>query len=98
MPPPPDDLIPYDTMVDIMVDLRLMDAILLQEQKKGSSLLNEQKFYLFRSIEQKYGITRDRFDRSFAWYQNDLELLDKMFADAITRLVKMKEETVLEKE
>lgn len=89
---PPSDLISYDTMVDIMVDFRLMDAALVYEQRSGSPKLSDIKYYLHNSILQKYQITREQFTSSFDYYQQDLNVMDKMFADAITKLSKMKSE------
>ncbi len=94
--PPPDDLIPHDEMINIIVDLRLMDAILSTKQKTKAKDSENTKYYLHNSILEKYGITRDRFERSYAYYQQDLKILDDIYAEAITRLSKMKSE--LEKE
>lgn len=94
--PPPDDLIPRDEMINIVVDLRLMDAVLSTKQKAKAKDAENTKYYLHNSILEKYGITRDRFERSHAYYQQDLKILDDIYAEAITRLSKMKSE--LEKE
>jgi len=90
---PPSDLIPYDTMVDILVDLRLMDAELVMEQRNSSAKLNDLKYYLHNSILTKYHITREQFKASFDYYESDLGVMDRMFADAITKLSKLKSET-----
>ncbi len=87
---PPADLIPRDTMVSIFVDLRLMDAVLNYEQRQGSRELHEMKYQFHNSILEKYGITREQFEQSFDYYENDMEELDGIYADAITRLSKMK--------
>ena len=87
---PPADLIPRDTMVSIFVDLRLMDAVLNYEQRQGNRKLHELKYQLHNSIMDKYGISREQFERSFDYYENDMEVLDGIYADAITRLSKLK--------
>jgi hypothetical protein len=89
---PPADLIAYDTMINVMIDLRLMDAALVQEQKEGNAKVNDLKYYLHNSILEKYHISREQFKSSFEYYQNDLKVIDKMFAEAITRLTKMESE------
>ncbi len=89
-PEAPADLIPRDTMVSIFVDLRLMDAVINYEQRQGTRQVNYIKYYLHNSILDKYGITREQFEESFTYYQTDLEVIDQIYADAITRLSKVK--------
>lgn len=86
----PPDLIPRDTLVNIFVDLRLMDAVVNFEQKRGNRDVNDINYYLHNSILEKYGITREQFERSFSYYQTDLDVLDGIYADAITQLSKLK--------
>lgn len=86
----PDDLIPRDTMVSIFVDLRLLDAVVNFEQRKGSKKINEINYYLHNSILEKYRITREQFESSFTFYQSDLEVIDGIYADAITQLTLLK--------
>jgi hypothetical protein len=86
----PADLIPRDTMVSIFVDLRLMDAVINYEQRQGNRQINDIKYYLHNSVLDKYGITREQFEQSFTYYQADLEVIDNIYADAITRLSKVK--------
>ena len=89
-PEAPADLIPRDTMVSIFVDLRLMDAVINYEQRQGNRKINDIKYYLHNSILDKYGINREQFEQSFTYYQTDLEVIDQIYADAITRLSKVK--------
>jgi len=91
-PNEPDDLIPRDTMVNIIADLRLMDGILVTKQRKGEHTFGDLKYYLNNSIMNKYNITRQQFDSSFYYYERDLKVLDGIFADAITKLSLMKSE------
>jgi len=89
-PEVPDDLITRDTMVNIFIDLRLLDAVVNHEQKKGNREMNEINYYLHNSILSKYQITREQFERSYSYYQADLKVIDKIYADAITQLSKLK--------
>jgi hypothetical protein len=94
----PENLIQRDSMVNIIVDLRLMDAILVLKQRKGERDVNDLKYYLNNAILLKYNITRPQFDSSFAYYQNDLKVIDEIYADAITKLTLMKAESEPEPE
>ena len=86
----PEDLIQRDTMVAIFVDLRLLDAIANHEQRKGFRKVNELNYHMHNSIMEKYRITREQFKRSYAYYQDDLKIIDEIYADAITELSKLK--------
>ena len=92
---PPPDLIPKDQMVDIFADLKLFDAIIAAKQKKKDKNfeIDSVKYYLHNSILEKHNITRERFERSFEYYQSDMDMLDEIYEDAITRLSKLKSET-----
>jgi len=88
----PTNLIPRDTMVNIIVDLRIMDAMIVIKQRKGEHGNDNLKYYLNNSIMEKYNITRPQFDSSFYYYETDLKVLDGIYADAITKLSLMKGE------
>lgn len=94
---PPQNLIQRDTMVNIIVDLRLFEATLSTQQKKGLKSFADYKLYLHNSIMEKYHITREQFDESFDYYQYDLKTLDGIYADAITKLSKIKSQLEMEK-
>lgn len=90
----PADLIPKEQMVDIVVDLRLMDAVLTSKQRKKEQDMHFTQYYLHNSIMEKYGITRDQFERSFQYYQQNMKLLDEIYEEAITKLTKLKTEEI----
>ena len=89
---PPENLIQRDQMVDIVVDLVILDAILVKKQKKKSKDLDFTKYYLHNSIMEKYNITREGFEESFNYYAHNLDVMDEIYAEAITKLSKMKGE------
>jgi len=89
---PPDNLIPRNEMVDLIVDMKIYDAIVKAKQKKTPSEVDFAKYYIHNSILEKYDITRERFESSLAYYHQDLEVMDDIYADVITKLSKMKSE------
>lgn len=89
---PPENLIPQDQMVDIVVDLLIIDAILVKKQKKKSKDLDFSKYYLHNSIMEKYNITREGFEESFNYYAHNLKVMDEIYAEAITKFSKMQGE------
>ena len=79
-------------MVDIIVDMHIFDAVMASEQKKVGKKVQNQKYYLYNSIMEKHNITRERFEKSFKYYQHDFEVMDDIYADVITKLSIMKSE------
>ena len=90
---PPEKLISKDQMVNIVVDLLILDAILVKKQKKKSKDLDFSKYYLHNSILEKYNITREEFEASFNYYAQNLNVMDDVYAEAITKLSKMQSKT-----
>jgi hypothetical protein len=90
---PPEDLIPRDEMVDVIVDMHLYDAIIWKKQKNKIKKIQFDKFFLYESILEKYHISREQFESSMSYYQSDLEVLDEIYADVITKLSILKSET-----
>jgi hypothetical protein len=74
-----------EVLVDVLVDIHLMDGI-----------TNDRKFYrrfegvdsvdLLGPIFDKYGITREKFDRTMQEYTQNPILLDKVYNDVIMKL------------
>ncbi len=79
-------------MVDLIVDMRIYDAIVKTKQQTPGSNLNYYRYYLHNSIMEKYSITREQFESSFNYYLIDIDVMDEIYADAITKLSKMKSE------
>ncbi len=90
--PAPPDLIPKDQMVDILIDLRLMDAVLNSKQRIANDGFQDTLKFYYGSVMEKHGITRERFDKSITYYQRDLKVMDELYEEAITRLSKLKTE------
>jgi len=90
--PPPADLIPRDVMIDVLVDFHLYDAVLQSSTKRGDENKDYKKYFLYTSIVEKYNITREQFENSILYYQQDIEVMDAIYAEVITKLSKMKSE------
>lgn len=88
---PPDDLIARDEMVNIIVDMHIYDAIMMINQKK-SKKPRESKYFYYKSVMKKHNITREKFERNIEHYQQNLDEMDDIYADAITKLSKMHSE------
>jgi hypothetical protein len=79
------EIVPREVLVDVLVDIHLVDGI-----------TNDRKFYrrfegvdsvdLLGPIFDKYGINREKFDRTMLEYTQNPILLDKVYNDVIMKL------------
>lgn len=83
--PKPDDLIPQEKLVLLLADFEIIESAIRDKQNLGHQIddINE-AFYA--STFKKYEVSRDQFDRSMLYYKQDLEQMDKIYEDVITRL------------
>ncbi len=89
----PIDLISRDSMIDILTDFEIYDALMMTIQKKDRIHYEYDKLYYYNSILEKYNITNDRFQQSYTYYEEDENQLDAIYDDVLTKLSKMKAET-----
>lgn len=86
----PEGVLPKEKMIEVMVDFQVVEAAILQQQNH----LQDVKFYTnyyYDSVLKKNGISRQEFKRSIDWYKNNMEELDKMYGEVLTRLSKLQE-------
>ncbi|MDT8393820.1 MAG: DUF4296 domain-containing protein [Bacteroidales bacterium] len=91
----PDKLIHPDTMVLILVDMELTESVLVHKRNYGFEL-GDQPEVFFHSIFKKYNVNRAQFDSSMAYYKGDIETMNKIYEDVITRLSVMHSEAQME--
>lgn len=91
-PIPPDDLIPQEQMVDVILDLHVYDAIMNTLKRKPKKIRKAEGFYLYNSVLEKHQISRDQFRSSFKYYQDDIEVMDGIYAEVDRKLGLMKSE------
>jgi len=79
------EYVPREVLVDMLVDMHLVDGI-----------TNDRKFYrrfegvdsvdLLGPILDKYGVTREMFDKTMLEYTRNPPLLDQVYNDVIMKL------------
>ncbi len=81
----PEQLIPKDSMVNVIVDLHLADAILLNPmvQSKISDVSSNK---LYETVMNKHRITRQQFNESLEYYAKDPKVLDSIYDVVIEKL------------
>lgn len=88
----PDGLINRDSMVAILVDLHLTEAALFDKQSAGYNT-EVLKYDYYRAVLDKHGISREQFESSYRYYQDDLESFDKLYMDVVNALSRMQSAT-----
>lgn len=84
----PDNIIPPDKMVDIMVDINLTDAI-HNIGKVRSQYSTEE---LYKGVYKKHGISRRAFDESMRYYSQHHPKLTVIYERVEKKLKRMEKE------
>ncbi len=84
---PDSTIIPRDSMVQLMAEIHLADAILINAVNHRKIQVNQIPAY-YSDILQRYNITKTRFDVSLRFYSDDLEKFDKMYDEILSLLNK----------
>jgi len=83
----PADVIPYDTMVQVVSDVQQSEVAILFLKNKGISTMPKPEA-LYKYIFNTRKITAEEFDRSFMFYASETELMEKLYGDVIEELRK----------
>lgn len=90
----PENIIPKEQMVDILVDVQLLEAAMkVDDERKRKS--KEYTNYYYSYLFEKYDITRNDFLESLEFYQRHIDLFDEIYADVIKQLSKFQSEIEL---
>lgn len=82
------DYMPFDTMVQVMADIHVIEAKTNLSNSKG---LEEGKQKLYNDYEQvffNHGITQKKFEDSHKYYSSNPELYNSLFEKVIEELNK----------
>jgi len=81
----PKDLIPEDSLVLIIVDMHLADAILIEPSvQQKQFVINKTKFY--NVVLDKHSITKEEFQKNIDYYSNNPEQFNKVYEKVIEEL------------
>jgi len=83
--PVPKDIIPEDSLIRIIVDMHLADAILIEPSvQQKQMVINKSKFY--NAVLNKHAVTKDKFQESLNYYSDNLEKFDSIYERVIEEL------------
>ncbi len=82
---PPDDVIAYDRMVDILVDYHWSENAIKYMMRYGASPgpLSER---IYHTVLEKHDITRQEFARSMAYYSSDPNRMEALYTSVMEEL------------
>ncbi|MEE4257277.1 MAG: DUF4296 domain-containing protein [Bacteroidales bacterium] len=83
--PEPSGLIVKDSIVLILADIEIIESALRQKQNRGQEI-NDIRDDYYKSIFASYGVSRVAFDSSMLYYRQDLETINEIYEEVITRL------------
>lgn len=84
----PDNLIPKEKMILILVDVHLVEGTLSSVSKNE---LNTQDYslYYYKSIFAKHKINKEQFDLSIKYYSHYPEKLNEIYTEVVNRLIEI---------
>lgn len=81
----PKEVISRDSMINIMVEIHLADAV-LQNPMTQSKIGDIPSNNLYKAIMKKYHTNKERFDKSMDFYSDNPLMLDSMYDSVIEKL------------
>lgn len=87
----PDYVISQDSMVHILVDVHIQEAMMNQYSQEGRHMkMNPVKQY--QLIFDKYKISKERYDSSYQFYLDNPSLMNKIYENVVIELSKKQAE------
>ena len=78
-------LIPRDSMIMLMVDIHITDAVLIQAVNHRKIQPNQVPFY-YTDLLKKHNVSKRRFESSLHYYSDDLEVFNKIYDEIMAEL------------
>lgn len=81
----PANIIPKDTMIAILVDINLLEAV-MEEGKIATDSLDKAMYNHYSSIFYAHNISKENFYKSYHFYIQHPHLLDEIYNEVINQL------------
>jgi phosphorylcholine metabolism protein LicD len=75
----PKEIFPKETMISILVDIHIADAVAKEKKLKDIKLSNQLKKTYFNNVLEKHNITKEDFEKSTSFYENNIELMQEIY-------------------
>jgi len=84
----PDEVIPFETMSNIMLEVQLMESQIENERAINPSVMDSIPSY-YNSIFKKHNVTKNHYDSSLMFYSKNILLLDSLYNNIFAELKEM---------
>ncbi|NPD45101.1 MULTISPECIES: DUF4296 domain-containing protein [unclassified Lentimicrobium] len=85
----PGDLISRDKMIVILADMQITEAF-LDDLRKTGIRTNDSSLLYFQKVFKKNQVSPMEFENSLLYYKKNLEQMDMIYTDVVTRLNELK--------
>lgn len=87
----PDNLIPREQFVEVLVEVQLIEAIYNQNMVRNDDPRGRIARYYSETFE-RFGVTREAFSATYAWYyRHPYEMMD-IYDEVVMRLTRRQDE------
>jgi hypothetical protein len=87
----PVNIIQPDSMVDVIVDMQLTEAV-MREHRLTGKFEDSLAIVSFEKVFIKHNINKEKFEESLSFYKQNLRLYEKIYENVITRLSQLQSE------
>lgn len=87
----PDKILQPKAMVAIIADIQIAEAV-LREHRQTGQYQDQHAVDLMNSVFEKHAVTREKFNESLRFYENNLEIYEQIYEDVITLLTQKQTE------
>lgn len=88
----PSDVIPQDKMMHVLMDIHLAEAGLRTENTFRADSLTQMTVNYYQFIFDKHQVTKEEFRRSFRFYTDNPEMMEKIYQKMIEEMSKKEAE------
>ncbi len=81
----PSDLLSRDTLILVLVDIHLADAMVTTSNLKDNEK-RDFSYSCYKAVFEKYNIKKGRFDNSLKYYSRDPKYLDVIYEDVLVEM------------
>lgn len=82
------DIISKDSLINVIVDMHLGDAILMEPSFQAKQVvINKQEYY--SSILKKHSLTNEKFQKNMDYYSQNPEEFEKIYESVIENITRL---------
>src|SRR5688500_10614741 len=89
----PEEILPRDKMIDVMIDIHLAEAAISTQQIYGENANQKAADYYDRVFRQ-HGIRKEEFRKSFDWYTAHPEIFKEVYDELIVKMSSQEPELI----